>query len=173
VYRASYEDVAAAADGSRIQIELPVRLDLFVFGWGSYSHLLTTDARRRMLQAVRRRWPHAAVLLSYFAPQPRPSGLEGKAREALRGQFARSRLPAGSYTDDEITRSTVIFRGSTGFLALLSEDDVHAELAREGYRAVWAESLVQPVVLARPIACRSVDDVAAGHDHPTEERHSV
>ena len=136
--QASYADLVRADRSGPLATLFDERVDAFVFGWGSFSHLLSLEAQRRALHAVRQRWPRAVVLISFLRrsdspspPSPGERWLRGATRWLL-SPFDRAR--EGS---PDPSRQ---FFPHAGFVRPLSEDEFRAMAAAAGFQVAVYQS---------------------------------
>lgn len=124
---ASHEDVASGV------VRLPP-FDAALVGWTSYSHVPDPQMRRRFLRRLRERAPQAPVLLSFLGPPPDPAAREERLRATVRAALGRFPWSHATAPGDR-------FESRAGFVHYFTEDELVAEAADAGYRAVCYSDL--------------------------------
>lgn len=80
----SYADIVRAVRGSGPLADAPWPFDLVYFGWGSFTHLLSSPEQRAVLAAVRSLAPNAPLLLSFWVRWHHPGSKTERARGLVR-----------------------------------------------------------------------------------------
>lgn len=130
--KGTYDDLVAAIDGQPNSLAALASepFDAVILGWGSFNHVLTDADQVALLQALRRRWPQASVLLSYqtarderITEPPRVAAL----RRRVRARLGTDRHSAG-----------VEYLSAGGFMTFPTHESVAAVARAAGYRVAIA-----------------------------------
>ena len=142
VVRASYQDLVAVAEGrtSPLAPILDGGFDGVVLGWGSLSHVVSAEERRRVMVSLNRLLPGAPVLCSFWAD-----------REPLQPTRARQRLWRVGRWVERLHEPGLRFQARAGFMHVFTRDGFE-RLARDtGYRVVLYEETPFPHALLAPV----------------------
>jgi hypothetical protein len=130
VHSATYADVVSLARGERGPLsDLDLSAKVVWFGWGSFTHLTEPAEHLEILQAVRKLWPEAPVVLSFFVRTPEhvdQNSPSFRLRRALRATLQRL---GGATTPPGLQYWTY-----HGFLYSFERAELETLFQRAGYR---------------------------------------
>jgi hypothetical protein len=141
VAEGSYADLLPARRGRGPLAELVARrFDGVVFGWGSFSHVLSEQERSAVLEATRAIAPGAALLISHLPTQP---GAVGLARRRLRAVLSRISAPG-------LEQPVTGFLPEGGFYVGLGSDGLRDIAEAAGYHVASSNPHPYPHAILLP-----------------------
>jgi hypothetical protein len=147
VHDGAYADVVAFDQGKPSALDgLDLSADLVWLGWGSFTHLTEPDEQASVLGAIRRIWPRAPVVLSFFLRSrhdyENPAAPSVRVRNTLRS--ALRKLGGKEYPRG------LDFHTHEGFSYTFERDEIERLFERSGYRAARFQEEPFPSALLLP-----------------------
>lgn len=129
---ASYQDLILAVQSQTGPLHEKLfhqAFDAFIFGWGSFSHLLTEEDRIQILQCIRVVCPTGPILLSFLTP---PLGRSGRIEQMKpRLKKVLEKITLGTHSDFYDA-----FLPGSGFVHLFTPDEVKTLGRKAGYTVI-------------------------------------
>jgi hypothetical protein len=139
VFVASYEDVAdAVLDGHETPASQMVeaRYDAVILGWGSLSHVIDPEDRRRLIQACDRLCPNGPLLATFVLYWGRPAQKRSRAERA--GKWLGGRIRELRKVADD-TRE-LMFAPWSGFAHAFTQEEIEALAQAADRQVVWGDA---------------------------------
>ncbi len=147
VIDATYADLVQAARGRTGPLADVVAsgpFDGVILGWGSLTHLMTSEEHLELLKATRACAPCGPTLISFFMRPTAPNGNSERLRAGLRALF--STLGAKQPPDG------IGYEMGTGFVYYFTEEEVHRLAFEAGYEVAHLRAHSFPHAVLKPLS---------------------
>lgn len=161
VVTADYADLVNAVESKSGPLAAPlanIDIDGVILGWGSLSHVLSTEDRTKLFRAIRTVAPRAPVLLSYL--------VGGGPIRGRRLRFRRLLSRMTSRTPDIDDR----FLPWAGFFRTVSPTELEELASQNGYALVWSRRSPYSHALLAPFEPASRIAKGASEIDPNKNR---